>query len=254
MARYPNGQVPRSELVEFEGDLWFPGTLARWKTARQRIQDRTGVRLTISPPAYGASNVYRDLAGQQSARTALGIQASIPGRSSHGGVWSGQTRGHSGLSTWVEGVESGAFDVWNWAAVPWDIFREEMERVGLIVDITVPREQWHVVDLDPWGTRLTNSAAGGGSTDLTEAEVNEILKRLAEMEKRQKSIESKLAWIQARIGGTVGNKKKGWKASATLDHRLAWIADRIGGSYKNDSISTKLADLHNDVEQIADEG
>lgn len=132
-------------------------------------------------------------------------------------------------------------------AEPWHF--EQLQ----VADPFLGRGKPHSISSDDPGEPIGSSAAGGG-TDLTEAEVNEILKRLDAMEKRQKSIESKLAWVQARIGGTVGNKKKGWKASKTLQHQLEWLMGRVGGSYKTDSLSTQISDLHNDVELLADEG
>lgn len=109
-------------------------------------------------------------------------------------------------------------------------------------------EPWHY-EYRPENDQHIHDAAPSG-TDLTEAEMTEILKRLDRIETRQKSIESKLAWLQARVGGTTGNKAKGWAPSKTIEHRLTWIADRIGGSYTQDSVATKLAAIHNDVEQI----
>lgn len=162
---YPNGQVPEHLLVR-EGNSWFfPGTFAKFKAFRADVQDRHGVTLYVTPPAYGAGNAYRSLSGQRSVRAALGIMASVPGRSSHGGLWTGQTTGAGGLPTWVTDLEAGALDIANWSAIGWDAFKAAAERAGFIVDVVVPQELWHIVDLDPWAS----SASGGGieTPDIT---------------------------------------------------------------------------------------
>lgn len=148
---YPNGQVPLHLLIEEDGSWFFPGTYRKWCALRDDVKARHGVTLYITPPAHGAGNAYRDLDGQESIRDALGIQASVPGRSSHGGIWTGRTTCRYGLPIWVDGLETGAIDVANWFEIGWNNFVEAAERAGFLADVVVPREQWHLVDLDPWG-------------------------------------------------------------------------------------------------------
>lgn len=167
MGRYKNGKVPHSALVhDRHGNPWLPGTYRKWVAFQQYVYDATrertgtGVWLYVSPKANGAYNTYRDEPGQFALRawwTAIGmpLMASIPGKSSHGAVWTGQTNGRYGLPKFVFMKDAGAFDVANWASVPWDIFETCAERAGLLVNIVVPEERWHVVDLDPWDTATT---------------------------------------------------------------------------------------------------
>lgn len=147
---YANGRVPAKKLVKDGEHYFFPGTYRRWCGFRQDVFDETGVWLVITP----GPNAYRSLTDQQRMRRELGTQAAVPGTSSHGGRWTGTTKGHSGVPTWVQDVESGALDVYNWAAIPWEIFTRLARKWGLIPDIVVPTEKWHLVDLDPWGHNL----------------------------------------------------------------------------------------------------
>lgn len=175
--RYPNGQVPEDLLIREGGNWFFPGTYRKFEVLRDDVKERHGVTLYVTPPAYGAGNAYRSLEGQQSIRAALGIQASVPGRSSHGGLWTGQTTGAGGLPTWVTGLESGALDIANWAEIGFGNFKAAAQRAGFIVDVVVPQELWHIVDLDPWAT----SASGGGAVAVatpdipTESEEDDIM-------------------------------------------------------------------------------
>lgn len=143
---YANGEVPEHLLVKDGEHLFFPGTHSRWVGFRQDVFDETGVWLYITP----GPNAYRKMANQKRMRQELGTQAAVPGTSSHGGRWTGQTKGHSGLPTWVSGVVSGAIDVGNWASVPWEVFTRLARKWGFIPDIVVPTEKWHLVDLNPW--------------------------------------------------------------------------------------------------------
>lgn len=160
MGGFANGLIPESLLVkDRHGNLWLPGTYRKWVIFQQYIYDKTGVWLYITPPAHGAQNAYRDLAGQKSLRQKLGFMASVAGRSSHGGIWTGQTTGRYGLPTWVENVPSGAFDVGNIDAVPWSVVEEAAQHAGLLADIVVPRERWHFVDLEPWAIAAPATAS-----------------------------------------------------------------------------------------------
>ena len=211
MARYKNGQVPAAELVHADDAYWFPGTRRKFERLREIVQDRHGVTLTLSPRAHGASNAYRPLAEQRAARDALGVGASIPGYSSHGGDWSGNTTGRYGLPRYVEHLEAGAFDVWNWASIPWSEFEKACHEVGLLVNVTVPEDLWHVVDLDPWG-----------------------LEAPAEKENTVSAQDDSKSWTGQRLGGSI----KGPTITALLSEIIAnqeWIKARLGGSNMNGS-------------------
>jgi len=210
MARYPNGRVPLDQLVEADGCYWFPGTRAKFVALRDRVKRSHGVTLYVSPRAYGASNAYRPIGEQEAVRAALGIGASIPGYSSHGGDWSGNTTGRYGLARHVEHVEAGAVDIANYNAIPWADFERACHEVGLLVNVTVPTELWHVVDLDPWGTETNTDKENNMSQDDSKS------------------------WTGQRIGGSIN----GPTITALLSEVIAnqeWIKARIGGSVKNGS-------------------
>lgn len=179
MPRYANGQVPRTALVfDRHGNPWLPGTYRKWVQFQEDVHDQTGVWLYVSPKANGAYNTYRDYDGQVALRAWWGsigmpLMASVPGKSSHGGVWTGQTNGRYGMPRYVFQIDAGAFDVANWASVPWDVFEECANRVGLRVNIVVPEERWHVVDPDPWGAPVGGLPATVGRPVTVDVEDKE---------------------------------------------------------------------------------
>lgn len=153
MTRYPNGEIPDSELVTFdfghddvEGD-WkhqlTPGTYAKHLALVARAKDRTGRTLRVSP----GSNAYRPIRTQRIFRDLYGNGAAVPGTSSHGGQW--------------EGADRMAMDYGNWAYVyaefanPRAEFFADCRAVGLEPGLIstsrgYPDEPWHVIDNDPW--------------------------------------------------------------------------------------------------------
>lgn len=156
MTRYQNGRIPLNELVEFDtgnGKHWgTPTTRARWYAGRAAIKRRTGVTLYIS----AGWNAYRPYAEQVIGRNEACRQgncnaAASPGYSSHGGTWI------SAKYTKRQWVDAMALDIGNYWAVPWSIFKEEMERVGFLVGAITPElagifEPWHVIDLAPYAS------------------------------------------------------------------------------------------------------
>ena len=244
---FPNGQVPEHLLVHENGSWFFPGTYAKFKTLRADVQHRHGVTLYVTPPAYGAGNAYRSLGGQQSIRAALGIQASIPGRSSHGGLWTGQTTGAGGLPTWVSDLEAGALDIANWAVIGWDAFKAAAERAGFITNVVVPQELWHIVDLDPWAA----SASGGGGAVETitneedemnstqEKKLDDALRYAKAAYERAGKAASIAQWLKGRIKGSVKQKSITTTASEARD-AAQWLKGRVKGSTKNPSITAML--------------
>lgn len=171
---YPNGEVPLNKLVREGEHYFFPGTHARWKELQRRVHADTGVWLYITP----GPNAYRGLAEQKRMRQELGVNAAVPGRSSHGGLWTGQTKGHSGLPTWVTNRESGAIDIGNWFEVPWDVLTKHARAVGFIPDIVVPTEKWHFVDLNPWQVPTFGAAADVQEDDMFEDKDRALLEQI----------------------------------------------------------------------------
>jgi len=253
---FPNGQVPEHLLVHENGSWFFPGTYAKFKALRADVQQRHGVTLYVTPPAYGAGNAYRSLGGQQSIRAALGIQASIPGRSSHGGLWTGQTTGAGGLPTWVSDLEAGALDIANWSAIGWDAFKAAAERAGFVTNVVVPQELWHIVDLDPWAA----SASGGGGAVETitneedemnsaqEKKLDDALRYAKAAYERAGKAASIAQWLKGRIKGSVKQKSITTTASEARD-AAQWNKARIKGSVKGPSLTAMIEALS---EAVAD--
>lgn len=177
MARYANGRAPKSALTKFEGRWFFPGTLARWKALRADVLKETGKTLSLT-------SAYRDYDEQVAARKKYGVGAAVPGTSSHGGVWTGSTTGRGGLSTWVSGVESGALDIGNYWAIPWSTFDRLARKHGFITNIVVPKELWHVVDLDPWGHKLTSNEEEDEMNSAEKKQFDEMAKTIKEINRR----------------------------------------------------------------------
>lgn len=155
MPRYNNGRIPGDQLVRLDTGggqhVTLPTPAARWYLLRRNVKARTGVTLYIT----AGMNAYRDWdeqgVGRRNACASGNCNAAAAqGYSSHGGTWSNGT--HTG-GRWVDAM---AFDIGNYWAVPWYIFAEECERVGLRVGLITRaiagiEEPWHVIDLDPYG-------------------------------------------------------------------------------------------------------
>lgn len=223
---YANGRVPFDKLEKYNGDWFFPGTLKRWKNLVARVRKSHGVTLTVSPRANGAGNAYRPYDEQVSSRNALGVMSAVPGTSSHGGLWSGQTTGAGGLPSWVSNVESGAIDVWNWASIPWADFKAAAEAEGFIVNAVVPEERWHIIDLDPWGHKIK-----GKDTDVMNARQE---KKLDDALKYAKAAHAASVWNKRRLGGS--NLK-----GENITQIISWLKLRHGGSYKGPTLEQRLA-------------
>jgi hypothetical protein len=158
MPRYPNGQIPDSELHIFNRgttthrladgrvivENWFqgltPATYRKHLALVALAKRNTGKTLHL---ASGFS-CYRPIYGQQIARTLYGNGAAVVSTSSHGGWW--------------ERRETMAMDYANWSAVYGgnrDRFFADCRAVGLSPGLIskargYPDEPWHVIDLDPW--------------------------------------------------------------------------------------------------------
>ena len=152
--RYKNGMVPASALVQIDGEPYHftsPKGLAMWHALKRNVQRDHGVTLRIT----AGKNAYRDMAGQEFARSnacAAGNcnSAALPGWSSHGGTWI------DSVYTGGQWVDAMAFDIDNWAELGEAEFFRQARAVGFLADaITVARaghrEPWHLVVLSPWG-------------------------------------------------------------------------------------------------------
>lgn len=158
MARYPNGQIPASELVRLGTEHYAtPATARRLANLISDVQKSEGISLYIT----GGPNIYRNLAWQLVYWDALPYpQAAYPGTSSHGGEHGGR--------------DAMAVDIANWAELGKDKFYSYARKHGFTPDV-FDWEPWHIVDYNPW---VMPETPGGGSsvspgiqegTDMTEA-------------------------------------------------------------------------------------
>lgn len=165
MPRASNGRIPADWLVTLDTGrgrhVTLPTPAVRWYLLRRNVKARTGVTLYITD----GMNAYRDWdeqgVGRRNACNSGNCNAAAAqGYSSHGGTWT-----YGGRL-----IDATAFDIGNYWAIPWDVFREECERVGLRVGLITKaiagiEEPWHVIDLDPYGAppmglTLTRGADG----------------------------------------------------------------------------------------------
>lgn len=165
MPRASNGRIPADWLVTLDTGrgrhVTLPTPAVRWYLLRRNVKARTGVTLYITD----GMNAYRDWdeqgVGRRNACASGNCNAAAAqGYSSHGGTWN-----YSGRL-----VDAMAFDIGNYWAIPWSVFAEECERVGLRVGLITKaiagiEEPWHVIDLDPhglppMGLTLTRGADG----------------------------------------------------------------------------------------------
>lgn len=164
MPRYPNGQIPESELVIFNRGVtvhtlsngeritenWYQGLTPGTYQKHRALVALTGGRLQVSR----GFSCYRPLYGQSIARRLYGNGAASVGTSSHGGYW--------------EGRDTMAIDYGNWSAVYGgnrEAFYADCRKVGLSPGLIspgrgYPDEPWHVIDFEPWRA----VTAGGGGT------------------------------------------------------------------------------------------
>lgn len=164
MPKYPNGCIPTSELVLIERNHPATrGTAARWEALKADVLKNEGVTLRIT----GGENAYRSYAGQVFARKAACARgrcndAAVPGTSSHGGS--------------LNGRDSGAIDVDNWAVLGKEKFYAYARRNGFEPGY-FSWEPWHIIDWAPYTVPSTSGGgsrpAGGGSTDPTPEEMRE---------------------------------------------------------------------------------
>lgn len=156
MPKYPNGYIPASELVLIEGNHPATrGTAARWAALKADVLKNEGVTLRIT----GGENAYRSYAGQVFARKnacAAGRcnDAAVPGTSSHGGS--------------LNGRDSGAIDVSNWAVLGKDKFYAYCRRNGFEPGY-FSWEPWHIIDWDPY-----NAPSGGGGVGGDDMSVEDV--------------------------------------------------------------------------------
>lgn len=139
MAKYKNGRFPLSLFEHLGGNIYLPpATAARFRGFRQDIFDEVGVWIRITPDRSGLGgwNGYRPYDIQVNYKRVLGRLASAAGFSSHGGRYL--------LRDFF------AFDVDNWAQVPWKVFTRLAKKWGLKTNFVLPTEKWHVGDPNPW--------------------------------------------------------------------------------------------------------
>jgi hypothetical protein len=160
VSRYQNGRVPLDVLEHLGGDIYLPpATAARWRGFRDDVKAETGVTLYITPATsrgWDGWNGYRPLGSQITYKAHLGMQAAMPGTSSHGGVY--------------QGSDCFAMDIGNYWAVPWEVFTRLARKWGLTTNFVTPEERWHVGDKNPW----TMPDGSGGSTTPTIKEDDEM--------------------------------------------------------------------------------
>lgn len=136
MATYANGQIPANLLIEIGPYHYLTaGTKAKWEKL-VALGKKHGVTLTISP----GKNAYRDYEGQVHARKLAEAEgrpndAAIPGTSSHGGE--------------LNGRDSLAIDVWNWAQLGQERFYAIVREAGFEPGY-FDWEPWHIIDWEPY--------------------------------------------------------------------------------------------------------
>lgn len=136
---YPNGQIPRSELIVTASGTnedgywehqWTPGTLAKWRALVADVHAHEGVTLYVTP----GWNVFRPLHSQYAAKAKYGPNAAAPGFSSHGGFYNGR--------------ECMAVDVANWGQLGRAVFYHYASKHGFVVN-EFDWEPWHIIDYSP---------------------------------------------------------------------------------------------------------
>lgn len=143
--KYPNGFIPRSELVQVErGHVATRGTAARWEALKADVLENEGVTLRITGEE---ENAYRSLAGQQHARKEACARgrcddAAVPSYSSHGGSYKGR--------------DSGAIDVANWAELGKELFYAYCRKHGFEPGF-FEWEPWHIIDWNPYTVPTTTA-------------------------------------------------------------------------------------------------
>lgn len=140
MARYPNGRIPKRDLVHLGGEHWLTqGTKVRWDRLVADVLENEGVRLQITE----GPNAYRDIEWQRYYWNTLPYpQAAYFGTSSHGGEYNGR--------------DSMAIDVDNWGMIGKNKFYAYARKHGFEPNF-FDWEPWHIIDWSPWTV-----PAGGG--------------------------------------------------------------------------------------------
>lgn len=152
MARYPNGRIPLDTLIRRrESDYATAGTWAKWDALVEDVRANEGITLQITP----GNNVYRDYASQvyareQACKRGRCDDASVPGKSTHGGVYNGR--------------DALAIDVQNWSLLGQTKWYYYARKHGFEPGF-FDWEPWHIIDWEPY--RAVPSGGGsssGGST------------------------------------------------------------------------------------------
>lgn len=197
MPTYSNGYIPASALVSFGSGYDKDGRFYEWL-----LPPRTYVKhlalvdvgrqisgRTLRPSA--GYSCYRPMHEQHYARQVHGIYAADPGKSSHGGDWSGPP------TSWKL-VDAAAIDYSNYIEVfgSEEAFFAACRSVGLVPQgiwpPAFPREAWHVIDMDnPYGPL----PAGHNVTNFEEDDMFS-----EEDRNRQKNIENMLKHPGAAYG------------------------------------------------------
>lgn len=131
--RYPNGEIPKSELVYLGDEHWLtPGTAVRWRAFQEDVYANEGVWLYITP----GPNAYRDIESQWTTYwNEPPGNAAYPSTSSHGGVYDGR--------------DSMAIDVANWGQIGREKFYAYARKHGFEPGY-FDWEPWHIIDWSPW--------------------------------------------------------------------------------------------------------
>ncbi len=151
--KYRNGYIPASELVLIEGNHWATrGTAARWEAMKADVLENEGVTLRIT----GGENAYRSFAGQTFARRQACARgrcndAAVPGFSSHGGS--------------LNGRDSGAIDVSNWAVLGKDKFYAYCRKHGFEPGY-FDWEPWHIIDWNPYVVPATSGSGNASPVSI----------------------------------------------------------------------------------------
>lgn len=235
MPRYANGFIPNHELVLIEGNHRATrGTAARWEALKADVKKNEGITLRIT----GGENAYRSFSGQQFARNnacraGRCNDAAVPGFSSHGGS--------------LNGRDSGAIDVNNWAALGKTKFYAYCRKHGFEPGY-FDWEPWHIIDWAPY----TVPAGGGGGGAPTPAPTPTPEEQAEEEEEEMKGAYYKNAsgatvviWFDTRSGFYM--EFTGVNPSNNTEIARAWdtgswpeLTASVAGALKRECEKTRL--------------
>ena len=201
MPRHRNGYVPADELTTFASGTnaqgyWehqLPaGTLRKHRALVKIGQDRHNRTLQISP----GWNAYRPIGPQRWAFNNLPAgSAASPGASSHGGTYKAKITGNRDIDAMA--IDYGN---WQWVFGTFDAFAAACREVSLTPGV-IPKELWHVIDLDPYAADPAGDELEDFMATLSDDEKKKLLTQINEIH-RELVEQPGAGWTRARIFAT----------------------------------------------------